>query len=165
MLENLTIRLGRQEDESYLVEWLLQPNVLQWFPLFDLKEIEDAAKIWMSYSKIGSALTAVYEDEPCGTATLYINPYKKLSHQALFAIIVDDRWRGKGIGTRLLKELIDLAKQKFHLELLHLEVYEGNPAIRLYERFGFQTYGVQHRFAKSDGRYLDKIMMQKCLLS
>ena len=159
----LEIRFGEELDQKYLEEWLLQPGVLQWFPLTDWREIEDAARIWMSYSKQDAVLTAVWEGVPCGIANLYLQPYKKLAHQSLFAIIVDEKYRGKGIGTKLLQELISLAKERFKLELIHLEVYEGNPAIRLYERLGFQQYGMQKKFVKDQGQYLNKILMQKVL--
>ena len=56
-----------------------------------------------------------------------------------------------------------LAKERFKIEFLHLEVYEGNPAIRLYERLGFEKYGFQRAFVKDEGKYLGKILMQKYL--
>jgi len=57
-----------------------------------------------------------------------------------------------------------LAKERFKIEFLHLEVYEGNPAIRLYQRLGFEQYGFQRQFVKDeDGKYLGKILMQKYL--
>jgi len=159
----ITIRFAESSDEKYLVDWLLQPGVLQWFPLADQREIEDAARIWMSYSKYQAVLTALWDSVPCGTANLYLQPYKKLAHQCLFAIIVDESFRGKGIGSRLLQELMTLGKERFKIELLHLEVYEGNPAIRLYQRLGFQEYGVHPNFIKDEGKYLNKILMQKVL--
>lgn len=159
----ISFRISQEGDAEHLVRWLLEPGVLQWFPLSDLREIEDAAKLWMSYSKHGAALTVLFNGEPCGCATLYLQPFRKLAHQCLFAIIVDEAHRGKGIGTRLLKELMALAKERFRIELLHLEVYSGNPAIRLYERAGFSQYGCHRRFIKEEGRYLDKILMQKML--
>ncbi|HLB52747.1 MAG TPA: GNAT family N-acetyltransferase [Chlamydiales bacterium] len=165
MTQDLVIRFSEEGDEKYLIEWLLEPGVLRWFPLCDVREVEDAARIWMSYAKVKGALTAVYNGIPCGTATLYINSYKKLSHQSLFAIIVNTESRGKGVGTKLLSELIALAKERFQLELLHLEVYDGNPAIHLYRRFGFKEYGFERHFAKEgNGEYLGKIMMEKNLL-
>jgi putative acetyltransferase len=163
MTNPVTIRFGEESDQKYLVEWLLQPGVLEGFPLSDLREVEDAARIWMSYSKIKGVLTALWDGVPCGVANLYIQPYKKLSHQCLFAIIVDEKYRGKGIGKLLLEELMKLAKESFGIELLHLEVYEHNPAIRLYERMGFRQYGIHKRFLKDNGRYLSKILMQKRL--
>jgi ribosomal protein S18 acetylase RimI-like enzyme len=159
----ITIRPGELSDQEYLVEWLLQPGVLEGFPLDDLREIEDAARIWVSYSKIGGVLTALCDGVPCGIANLYVPPYKKMAHQSLFAIIVDEKVRGKGVGTQLMNELMALAKNKFHMEFLHLEVYEGNPAIRLYERLGFVQYGIQRHFVKDKGTYRAKIMMQRKL--
>jgi putative acetyltransferase len=163
----ISIRLALESDQKYLVEWLLQPGVLEGFPLTDLREIEDAARIWMSYTKQGAVLTALYDGVPCGIANLYLQPYKKLSHQCLFAIIIDEKYRGKGIGTALMKELMILAKETFKIELLHLEVYEGNRAKRLYERLGFIQYGIQRHFVKeqTDGQkaYRAKVMMQKYL--
>lgn len=162
-MNEITTRLAVDEDQKYLVEWLSQPGVLKWFPLTDLREIEDAARIWISYSKQNAVLTALWNGVPCGIANLYIQPFKKLSHQCLFAIIVDEAYRGRGVGTRLLKDLMELAKNRFSIELLHLEVYESNPAIGLYQKFGFTEYGKQKHFIKEDGMYLSKVLMQKRL--
>jgi putative acetyltransferase len=159
----VSVRLSEESDQQYLVEWLLQPGVLDWFPLEGIREIEDAAKIWLSYKQFGAVLTAVYDGVPCGIANLYLQPYKKLAHQCLFAIIVDEKVRGQGVGTKLLQELMTLAKEQFKIELLHLEVYEGNPAIRLYERLGFEQYGKQRHFVKDEKGYKAKILMQKKL--
>jgi putative acetyltransferase len=160
----VTIRVAIDSDLQYLIDWLLQPGVLEGFPLEGMREIEDAAKIWLSYKQYGAVLTALYDGVPCGIANLYLQPYKKLAHQCLFAIIVDEKLRGKGVGTQLIEALIKVAKEQFHITLLHLEVYEGNPAIRLYERFGFQKYGTQRHFVKDAGVYKAKIMMQKKLV-
>lgn len=163
MNEHLKIRPTEEGDQKYLVEWFLQPGVLDGFPLYDLCEVEDAARIWVSYIKQGAVLTAEWDGVPCGIANLYIQPYEKLVHQCLFAIIVDEKFRGKGIGAKLMRELIKLAKEKFKIEILHLEVYHGNPAINLYKRLGFKIYGVHKRFMKDGERYIDKIFMQKYL--
>lgn len=163
MKEHLTIRFAEESDQKYLVEWLMQPGVLEGFPLNDLREVEDAARIWMSYAKNHAVLTALWDGVPCGIANLYLQLYEKMQHQCLFAIIVDEKYRGKGIGAKLLKELMALGKERFKLEYIHLEVYQGNPAIELYKRLGFKQYGVHRKFMKDKGRYIDKILMQKAL--
>ena len=159
----ITIRFSEESDQKLLVEWLMQPGVLRWFPFSDLREIEDAARIWIANAKFKACLTALWEGEPCGIANLYLQPYRKLAHQCLFAVVVDEKHRGKGVGSKLLGDLISLAKERFSLELLHLEVYEGNPAVNLYKRLGFEQYGFQRHFVKDNGQYLGKLMMQKRL--
>jgi putative acetyltransferase len=162
-MDKVSFRTGQESDQKYLVEWLLQPGVLDGFPLADLREVEDAARIWMSYAKKGANLTALWEGVPCGNATLYLQPFRKLAHQCLFAIIVDEKYRGKGVGRALLTRLMDLAKAQFGIALLHLEVYEGNRAIHLYSDLGFVQYGCQKHFVKEGGKYRSKILMQKKL--
>jgi putative acetyltransferase len=116
----------------------------------------------MSYTRFNAGIAAEFDGVPCGLANLYIQPFKKFSHQCLFSIIVGEGFRGKGVGTALLKHLMKIAKEEFHIEILHLEVYDGNPAIHLYQRMGFKEYGRHPRFIKEEnGTYVDKIFMQK----
>ncbi|MBY0528583.1 MAG: GNAT family N-acetyltransferase [Rhabdochlamydiaceae bacterium] len=159
----LTFRVSSPDDAPHLIKWLSDPSILRWFPMLDAREIEDSVRIWLGYARIGANLTVEYNGIPCGMANLYIQPYKKLAHTCLFAIIVQDEYRGKGIGGALLNELSKLAREKFQIEILHLEVYEGNPAKKLYERFGFKEFGKQTHFIKDSGKYTAKILMQKKL--
>jgi|SRR5579885_694063 len=157
----IVIRPTQIHEDVHLKKWLKEPGVLKWFPMADDREIEDAVRLWIAYSNIGSCLTAEYNGVPCGMATLYIQANKKLAHQCLFSIIVSEFYRGKGIGKMLIEHLEKLAKNTFAIELLHLEVYDGNPAIHLYERTGFIVYGRHEHFIKENGAYLAKIFMQK----
>jgi len=158
---NVQIRKTRAEDAPYLTQWLAEPGILRWFPMIDQREIEDAVRIWMSYTKLHAGITAEVEGAPCGMANLYIQPFKKISHQCLFSIIVSEKMRGKGIGAQLIAHLKKMAKEEFRIEVLHLEVYAGNPAMRLYERSGFKEYGRHPEFLKEQGTYIDKILMQQ----
>lgn len=161
--QELTFRITEETDTPYLVGFLTDPKILRWFPMIDAREIEDAARIWVSYGKIKAAMTALWNGVPCGMVNLYIQPFKKLAHTCLLSIIVDKEHRNKGIGALLIKEIEVVAKEQFHIEILHLEVYEGNPAKHLYERMGFVEYGRQPHFIKENGQYLTKICMQKDL--
>lgn len=163
MSDKTTIRVTQPEDAPLLKSWLFEPGVLRWFPMMDEREVDDAVKIWVGYGKYEACFTAEYEGTACGMANLYLQPYKKLAHQCLFAIIVSEKFRNKGIGTQLLNYLMKTAKEKFKIELLHLEVYEGNPAIHLYQRAGFTVYGTEKHFIKDKGEYISKTMMQKSL--
>lgn len=160
---NVEVRLATLEDSPHLTQWLSDPEILRWFPMADSREVEDSVRIWMSYTKMEGGLMALADGEPAGLANLYIQPYEKFKHQCLFSIIVSPKFRGKGLGTALLTALKKHAKEKFHIEILHLEVYDGNPAISLYRRMGFVEYGRHPRFIKMGTEYVDKILMQQIL--
>jgi len=58
------------------------------------------------------------------------------------AIGVDAEHRGRGVGTRLLACLVDEATRRA-LSSLSLSVEPDNPAVRLYERSGFEPIGTR----------------------
>ena len=53
------------------------------------------------------------------------------------AIAVEAEHRGKGIGTQLLKNLIQIIKEN-NFTAISLSVDRRNPALRLYKRLGFE---------------------------
>jgi putative acetyltransferase len=160
----IDIRYTELSDGKYLKEWLMQKDIGRWFPMLGEVEVEDAVNRWLSFSRYKCSLTAVLDGVPIGLTTLYLNPYKKISHQCEFGIIVGKDYRGQGVGTDLLKNLIHLAKDYFNIELLHLQVYDQNPAIGLYEKFGFKEFGRQtHWIKEGENLYQARIFMEKFL--
>lgn len=157
---SIEIQVSKINDGELFKNLLLQPDVLQYFPMYDVREIDDSVRVWEIFCHKEASLTAYLDNERCGIAFLNLQGYKKFAHQCLITIIVDQKHRKKGIGTRLLKELFKLAKEKFQMEMLHLEVYETNPAITLYKRMGFTEFGLQKRFIKEKNHYIGKILMQ-----
>lgn len=163
-LELVEIRYTETEDGKFLKEWLSDPEVGRWFPMHDAPEIDHAVSCWVGFSRYKCSLTAVYNGTPCGLATLYLQPYRKLSHQCEFGIIVNGKSRGQGIGSMLLKNLMHLAKEYFRIELLHLQVYAENPAMRLYRRCGFREFGRQTHWIKElDEGYRARVFMERLL--
>ena len=66
--------------------------------------------------------------------------------------------REKGIGSALLQEIINFAKQK-KAKTITLEVNENNkPAIKLYEKFNFKQVGLRKKYY--NGIY-DAILMTR----
>ena len=157
----ITFRPTTVQDLAEYKKWLQQPGVLEGFPMSDEREIDDAIQFWHQYLKRGTSITALYKKKPVGTSNLYIPEIEKLRHQCLFVIIVDQAYQRRGIGTLLLKEMQKLAKQRFQIEILHLEVYDRNPVIRLYKRMGFKQYAEHLNYLKdSNGTYYTKISME-----
>ena len=161
---DIDVRYTIPEDAKHLREWLLEPSTMECFCMFDEVEVDDAVSRWISFCNYKCSLTALLDGEPCGLATLYLQPYRRLAHQCEFGIIVGDAYRGQAVGDALLTKLMDLAKNTFKIELIHLAVYGDNPAIRLYQRFGFHEFGRQTRWAKDpDGVYSTRVLMERMI--
>jgi RimJ/RimL family protein N-acetyltransferase len=157
------IRYTEPSDAPYLKQWLMEPGMLRWFPMYDETEIEDAVCRWISFNRYRCSLTVVKDGVPCGIATLYLQPYRRISHQCEFGIIISESYRNQGIGTYLLNNLLHFAKTHFNIELIHLQVYAENPAINLYKRFGFKEFGRQNHWIKDVDRYVGRIFMERHL--
>ena len=93
-----------------------------------------------------------------------VRPHLKYRHRAGMGIsVLKDYW-GCGLGSYLMQLAIDQTRAN-GFEQLELGVYSDNSrAIHLYERFGFERYGIQPRaFKLKDGTYRDEIIMVKML--
>jgi len=162
--KELNIRFTQESDGKYLEEWFKEPGVLRWYPCQEPKEVEDTIRMLVGFSRWNCCLTAEYKGVPCGYAALFLHAYKKIAHQCLFGMIVDQDYRNRGIGTQLILHLEELAKRNFKLEVLYLEVFQGNPAISLYRRMGYKEVGYQkHWLKENDGQFRSKITMEKVL--
>ena len=159
-IAGLDIRYTYVTDTPLLREWLLRPEVQKWFPLSEEKEIDDAVQCWIGFSRYSSSITATVNGTPCGIGTLFLMPYRKVAHHCLFKLVVDPKFQRKGIGSALLKNLKHLAKNYFHLDLIHIEVFEGNPVIRLLQRADFHEFARQENFVKDNGQYLGRILYE-----
>ena len=85
-------------------------------------------------------------------------------HRCGVAIALYQTYCGLGIGRYALETLIEAAK-RIGYEQMELSVVRGNGrAQHLYERLGFQAYGLlPHAMKYPDGSYADEILMIKSL--
>ena len=162
-IPDFDIRYTYLTDAPYLREWLMQPQVFHWFPVTDEKEIEDAIQCWIGFCRYSCSLTATIDGVPCGIGTLFLMPYRKVAHHCLFKLVVDPAHQRKGIGTSLIKNLKHLAKNYFHLELIHIEVFEGNPLVSILNKLKFKEFARQENYVKENDKYLARILLESFL--
>ena len=154
------IRYTYVTDISYLRQWMRSPSMLQWFPMTEEKEVEDALQCWIGFCRWSCSITATVNHIPCGVGTLFLMPYKKVAHHCLFKVIVDPHWQKKGIGNALIRNLKHLAKTYFHLEMISTEVFDDNPIIHLLVKHGFSEIFRQPDFVKDEAGYRARVCME-----
>ena len=76
---------------------------------------------------------------------------------------VRDKFRGQGVGDMLVAGALSHARQEVEQVVLTVNA-ENRPAILLYERHGFRTYGRMPRSIRLGERYYDELEMI-CLFS
>jgi len=108
-------------------------------------------------------LLACVEDEIIGHLGLHTFPnHPRRRHAGQIGMAVRDDWHGKGAGTALMGAAVDLADKWLNLTRLELDVYTDNePAIRLYQKFGFVIEGTLVNYAYRDGQFVDTYTMAR----
>jgi len=79
------------------------------------------------------------EELVIGSAALSVSPSPRMRHSATLGIMVHKDYQNMGVGTALMKTLLDIADNWLMLVRVELTVFEDNErAIHLYEKFGFE---------------------------
>ncbi len=105
-------------------------------------------------------LVAKHHDQLIGNIDLTGSERRIMFHTGMIGMGIAVQWRNQGIGTLLLKTVLEWAKEASPLELIWLDVYANNElGLGLHHKFGFKISGRINRFFKKDGIYYDKIQM------
>lgn len=130
------IRAARQEDAERIVTIDQASFSHPWAPHVMREAVEKAQN--GEYI----ALIAENEDELCG----FVIAWTVRDEGEIATIAVDAKWRGQGLGKRLLEAALHEAARR-GAEAMFLEVRPGNADARhLYESCGFATVGLRKKY-------------------
>jgi len=167
----VAIRIARVSDAE-AIRTIYNHEVLHTTATFDLvpRSLADQEAWIAARSGAFAAIVAVETDPADGTAEVVgfgaLSPYKE---RAAYRTSVEDsvyvrRDRGgRGIGRRIVEELLDIAEQSgFHAVFARIEA-SGTASRALHARCGFELVGVERETGRKFHRWLDVALMQ-CLL-
>lgn len=111
-------------------------------------------------NKKGIMLLAFVDDELAGTADIYAGIGAE-KHTGIFGIIIKKKFRNQGIGTKLMKEVIEQAIEHLDdLEIITLGVFAKNErGVHIYKKFGFKEFGRLPKGVLRKNQYDDHINM------
>lgn len=101
-------------------------------------------------------------DDLIGIAGFVRGDRTKTRHRGeIVSMYVKPDFHGQKVGENLLRALVKAVFDLEGIEQIHLTVVADNAsAVRLYERIGFETFGVQENYFKSGEKYWNQNFMQ-----
>jgi len=158
------LRSAKWEDLDDLIEFINslveeRADILRTSKVTRSEEAEWLGKRLARIDK-GELIDAVAEVEGKVIANSEVEKRSDLmSHVGYLGIGIKSGYRGIGIGTRIMKTLIDESR-KAGLKILVLEHFGTNEtARRLYEKMGFREAGKIPKGVYKNGRYIDLVRM------
>ena len=161
---SVVIREARPEDAATLVAlgssvgrepeaWLL--NVDGW------RSVGEERRYLRALKRHPDAAVFVADDDGAIVARLSIarDPHSASRHVADLGLMVAASHRRQGIGRALLEQAVAWARDAGIVKL-ELHVFPWNePAIRLYEEFGFEREGLRRNHYRRGSEFVDAILM------
>ena len=162
---DLEIRLANHGDAEAIRD-IYNVEVVGTTVTFDLVARTAAEQIeWLERHSGGHpAIVAVSEGEVIGFGSL--SPYKERPAYATTiedSVYVHTQWRGKGIGSGLLAELVRLGGGYGYHSIVARIVGGHDASIALHRTCDFEIVGTEKQVGRKLGRWLDVVVMQLML--
>ena len=156
------IEIKANQNEEYKV--FLKIGLLNDEENFRITPIDDLNSIFPTKDQEDSfTLGAYFENILAGVVSFSRDgtDREKLRHKGiLFRMYVSNEFRGNGIAKKLISELINRVKKLKSIEQINLTVISNNEnAKKLYENFGFKTFGSEKNAIKWKGKYFTEDQM------
>lgn len=126
--------------ERFLYEAIFVPKGTH-KPPYSIIQLPELQVYIEDFGKRPDDISLVAEVHHLVVGAIWVRIMKDYGHIAndipSLAISVFEAYRGHGIGTNLIKQMLDLLKQKGY-KGVSLSVQKANPAVSLYKKLGFQ---------------------------
>ncbi|HKQ80076.1 MAG TPA: GNAT family N-acetyltransferase [Blastocatellia bacterium] len=158
----ITIRKAEPADAEAVWKCYTAPQVVLNTLQLPYRSLESVRELLTKCGEGDHILVAVIDGEVVGTIGLHTSPRPRIKHRGEIGMMVRDDWQGKGVGSAMMRAVVDLADKWLNLTRIELTVYTDNePAIALYRKFGFEIEGTHRKFAFRDGEFVDAYAMAR----
>jgi ribosomal protein S18 acetylase RimI-like enzyme len=162
----VTIRPMIREDVDKLHAFFSRVSREDRLFLRDDVSMRDVIESWareLDYKRV-LPLVAEVGRNIVGDATLHRRQFGWTSHVGKVRIVVDKDYRGKGLGTRMLEELIAIAKKAGIEQLVAELMADQTAAVAAFKRLGFEREAVFYNYVKDQtGEERNLVVMIKSL--
>ena len=169
----MRIRLVEVDDAQALLN-IYNPEIIETAVSFDLvpRSLADQEAWIRLHQAAHPCLVAVNEEDDQGETGArgekilgfaVVSPFRQRPAYATSvenSLYVYRAARGRGVGERLLRELIQTAQESGYHTLIARIVGENDGSIRLHEKCGFSLVGTEVEIGRKHGQWLDVVEYQ-----
>lgn len=166
-------RLVELDDAQALMN-IYNPEVIETFVSFDLvpRRLEDQETWIRAHQATHPCIVAINEEDDLGEigarnekilGFALVSPFRPRPAYATTvenSVYVHRKARGRGVGEKLLRELITTSIESGFHSLIARIVGENDGSIRLHEKCGFTLVGTEIEVGRKHGRWLDVVEYQ-----
>lgn len=169
ILTDGTIRLRAPEPEDLDVLYRWENDASQWhigntLAPFSRQQLCDYLIGYDNNIYATGQLRMIVEHVSCGiqVGTVDLFEFDPTHHRCGIGIMIDDEWRGQGLGTAAIRLICQYASCRLSCHTVWCMVGVDNTcSIRMFESAGFAATGhLRHWLRGNDGIYRDAMMMQ-----
>lgn len=160
---DLEIRCGTDADIDQVHEIVTSPHILDGTLRLPYSTVAATRERFVNRSD-QMFLVAVTEGRVVGALLLVTYPQAPRHHHVaeIDLVLSHPDWRGRGVATRLMRSVIEMADEWMAIHRLQLIVFTTNhTAIRLYERLGFEIEGTMRGYGFARGQRTDAHIMAR----
>ena len=147
-------------DFNFFYSLYMHPQVNPYL-LYEMMEQESFKPIFKDLLQQKIIFKYVAEGQPVGMCKLIQLKHRNSHILYVGGLAIDPDHAGKKYGFKMLKDVIDYAKEQNILRIELSVSVENLIAINLYKKIGFQEEGVLQKFTylKSKDRFIDETLM------
>jgi len=165
---NLVLRAPEPNDLDLLYNW--ENNMLIWrvsntktpFSKYQLEQYIKSSSLDIYQTKQLRLMIDIEENNIIETVGMIdIFDFEPYHNRAGLGIMINEKWRSKGIATKALRLFINYATSELGIHNLYCNIEPDNEAsLNLFISSGFEQTGRKKEWLKTQNGYKDELMFQ-----
>lgn len=146
-------------DSTFLEQaraWRNQRDVFKWCRQSKLiTDVEQAQWFETQRKDASIRMFLMKESEGNAVGVCGLTSLDFMNRRAEFSLYIDPKKQNRGLGEMGLKSLLNHGFYDLGLNVIWGETFDGNPALKLFERLGMKVEGVRRDFYYKEGRFIN----------